>query len=145
MPGDNCELHRPNIRIDHSEWGWIGTFNRSSLRPESRHGTGLRSDFLAEATERGAGGGLTIGQGAALTIGAAAGLAWITLPALAADLAGPASLPAWLARRAPAAAGRHLHALGCHPTGVSLTSLASGCGGAARHSRLVLLCRQQAI
>ncbi|MEZ5126927.1 MAG: hypothetical protein R2703_00215 [Micropruina glycogenica] len=52
----------------------------------------------AEAAERGAGGGLTIGQGAALTIGAVLGTGVITLPALAADLAGPASLLAWLAR-----------------------------------------------
>lgn len=51
----------------------------------------------AEAAERGAGGGLTIGQGAALTIGAVLGTGVITLPALAADLAGPASLLAWLA------------------------------------------------
>lgn len=40
---------------------------------------------------------LTVAQGAALTIGAVLGTGVISLPALAADLAGPASLVAWLA------------------------------------------------
>ena len=39
--------------------------------------------------------GLTVPQGAALSIGAVLGTGVITLPALAADLAGPASLVAW--------------------------------------------------
>ncbi len=42
-------------------------------------------------------GGLTVGQGAALTIGAVLGTGVISLPALAAGVAGPASLLAWLA------------------------------------------------
>ena len=40
---------------------------------------------------------LTVAQGAALSIGAVLGTGVISLPALAADLAGPASLLAWLA------------------------------------------------
>lgn len=51
-------------------------------------------------TSTGAGrssGGLTVGQGAALTIGAVLGTGVISLPALAAGVAGPASLLAWLA------------------------------------------------
>lgn len=40
--------------------------------------------------------GLSVGQGAALTIGAVLGTGVITLPALAAELAGPASLIAWV-------------------------------------------------
>jgi amino acid efflux transporter len=43
------------------------------------------------------GGGLTIAQGTALSIGAVLGTGVITLPALAADIAGPASLVAWAA------------------------------------------------
>jgi amino acid efflux transporter len=42
-------------------------------------------------------GTLTVPQGAALSIGAVLGTGVITLPALAADLAGPASLVAWAA------------------------------------------------
>lgn len=42
-------------------------------------------------------GGLGVAQGAALTIGAVLGTGVISLPALAAHLAGPASLVAWLA------------------------------------------------
>ncbi len=42
-------------------------------------------------------GSLTVPQGAALSIGAVLGTGVISLPALAADLAGPASLLAWLA------------------------------------------------
>lgn len=41
--------------------------------------------------------GLTVPQGAALSIGAVLGTGVITLPAIAADIAGPASLIAWLA------------------------------------------------
>jgi amino acid efflux transporter len=41
--------------------------------------------------------GLTVHQGAALSIGAVLGTGVITLPALAADIAGPASLLAWAA------------------------------------------------
>ncbi len=41
--------------------------------------------------------GLTVPQGAALSVGAVLGTGVITLPALAADLAGPASLVAWAA------------------------------------------------
>lgn len=40
--------------------------------------------------------GLTVPQGAALTIGAVLGTGVISLPALAADVAGPASIVAWL-------------------------------------------------
>src|SRR6478609_10195890 len=43
------------------------------------------------------GGGLTVPQGTALSIGAVLGTGVITLPALAAGIAGPASLVAWLA------------------------------------------------
>ncbi len=43
------------------------------------------------------GGRLSVGQGAALTIGAVLGTGVITLPALAADIAGPASLLSWVA------------------------------------------------
>ncbi|MFC4783851.1 APC family permease [Nocardioides sp. MAHUQ-72] len=42
-------------------------------------------------------GGLTVAQGAALTVGAVLGTGVISLPALAAQAAGPASLLAWLA------------------------------------------------
>ena len=42
-------------------------------------------------------GSLTVPQGAALSIGAVLGTGVISLPALAADMAGPASLLAWLA------------------------------------------------
>ena len=42
-------------------------------------------------------GGLSLAQGAALSVGAVLGTGVITLPALAADLAGPASLVAWAA------------------------------------------------
>jgi amino acid efflux transporter len=42
-------------------------------------------------------GGLTVPQGAALSIGAVLGTGVITLPAIAADIAGPASLVAWAA------------------------------------------------
>ena len=42
-------------------------------------------------------GGLSRAQGAALSVGAVLGTGVITLPALAADLAGPASLAAWAA------------------------------------------------
>ncbi len=41
--------------------------------------------------------GLTVAQGAALTIGAVLGTGVISLPSLAADLAGPASILAWVA------------------------------------------------
>ncbi|CAN7187818.1 amino acid permease [Terrabacter sp. LjRoot27] len=43
------------------------------------------------------GGTLTVAQGAALSVGAVLGTGVITLPALAADVAGPASLVAWAA------------------------------------------------
>src|SRR6476646_3995832 len=43
------------------------------------------------------GGSLTVAQGAALSVGAVLGTGVITLPALAAGIAGPASLVAWLA------------------------------------------------
>lgn len=43
------------------------------------------------------GGGLTVAQGTALTVGAVLGTGVISLPALAAEAAGPASLLAWLA------------------------------------------------
>ena len=43
------------------------------------------------------GGNLTLAQGTALSVGAVLGTGVITLPALAADLAGPASLVAWAA------------------------------------------------
>lgn len=43
------------------------------------------------------GGSLTVAQGAALSVGAVLGTGVITLPALAADVAGPASLVAWAA------------------------------------------------
>ena len=42
-------------------------------------------------------GGLTVAQGAALSVGAVLGTGVITLPALAAEAAGPASLVAWAA------------------------------------------------
>lgn len=42
-------------------------------------------------------GGLSVGQGAALSIGAVLGTGVLTLPALAAEIAGPASLLSWLA------------------------------------------------
>jgi amino acid efflux transporter len=42
-------------------------------------------------------GGLSLAQGAALSVGAVLGTGVITLPALAADVAGPASLVAWAA------------------------------------------------
>lgn len=42
------------------------------------------------------GGGLTVAQGTALTVGAVLGTGVLSLPALAADAAGPASLLAWL-------------------------------------------------
>jgi amino acid efflux transporter len=41
-------------------------------------------------------GRLTVWQGAALYIGAVLGTGGIALPAVAAQAAGPASLPAWL-------------------------------------------------
>ena len=41
--------------------------------------------------------GLSVGQGAALSIGAVLGTGVLTLPALAAEIAGPASLLSWLA------------------------------------------------
>ncbi len=44
-----------------------------------------------------AGGSLTVAQGAALSVGAVLGTGVITLPALAAEVAGPASLLAWAA------------------------------------------------
>src|SRR6476659_535234 len=43
------------------------------------------------------GGSLTVAQGAALSVGAVLGTGVITLPALAAAVAGPASLLAWAA------------------------------------------------
>lgn len=46
---------------------------------------------------RGTSGGIGVAQGAALTIGAVLGTGVISLPALAAHIAGPASLVAWLA------------------------------------------------
>lgn len=50
----------------------------------------------SQATTRASGAsGLTVPQGAALSVGAVLGTGVITLPALAADLAGPASLLAW--------------------------------------------------
>jgi amino acid efflux transporter len=49
------------------------------------------------ATARSAGGTLTVAQGAALSVGAVLGTGVITLPALAAEVAGPASLVAWAA------------------------------------------------
>jgi amino acid efflux transporter len=49
------------------------------------------------ATELATGSGLTVAQGAALTVGAVLGTGVISLPALAAEAAGPASLLAWLA------------------------------------------------
>lgn len=45
----------------------------------------------------GATSGLTVPQGAALSVGAVLGTGVITLPSIAADIAGPASLVAWLA------------------------------------------------
>ena len=41
--------------------------------------------------------GISVAQGAALTIGAVLGTGVISLPAMAADIAGPASIVAWLA------------------------------------------------
>src|SRR5436190_2579174 len=41
--------------------------------------------------------GMSVGQGAALTIGAVLGTGVISLPAMAAGIAGPASILAWLA------------------------------------------------
>ncbi|HZB50952.1 MAG TPA: amino acid permease [Mycobacteriales bacterium] len=53
----------------------------------------VTSDSIAPPSS----GSLTVPQGAALSIGAVLGTGVISLPALAADLAGPASLVAWLA------------------------------------------------
>src|SRR3954469_25442579 len=52
-----------------------------------------RSDRAASRT----GGTLTVAQGTALSVGAGLGTGVITLPALAAAVAGPASLAAWAA------------------------------------------------
>ena len=49
------------------------------------------------ADDRSTGSGLTAPQGAALTIGAVLGTGVISLPSVAADIAGPASLVAWVA------------------------------------------------
>ncbi len=52
---------------------------------------------IVVSTPPGRTGTLTVAQGAALSVGAVLGTGVITLPALAADLAGPASLVAWAA------------------------------------------------
>lgn len=49
------------------------------------------------STTRQAPAGLTVAQGAALSVGAVLGTGVITLPAIAAEIAGPASLVAWAA------------------------------------------------
>lgn len=51
----------------------------------------------AGRSEPAATGGLSVGQGTALSIGAVLGTGVLTLPALAAEIAGPASLLSWLA------------------------------------------------
>jgi amino acid efflux transporter len=52
---------------------------------------------MTRATPAATGGTLTVAQGAALSVGAVLGTGVITLPALAAEVAGPASLLAWAA------------------------------------------------
>ena len=52
---------------------------------------------MTRATPTATGGTLTVAQGAALSVGAVLGTGVITLPALAAEVAGPASLLAWAA------------------------------------------------
>lgn len=56
----------------------------------------LGADSYADA-DADARGSLSVAQGAALSVGAVLGTGVITLPAIAADLAGPASLVAWAA------------------------------------------------
>ena len=89
-------------------------------------------------------GPLTVAQGAALSVGAVLGTGVITLPALAAEVAGPASLLAWAALvllSVPLAST--FAALGArHPDGVASrrTSVAPSAAG-GRRGRLVLLLR----
>ena len=52
---------------------------------------------LTRTSAAATGGSLTVAQGAALSVGAVLGTGVITLPALAAAVAGPASLLAWAA------------------------------------------------
>ncbi|KRF38804.1 APC family permease [Terrabacter sp. Soil810] len=52
---------------------------------------------MTRATPTATGGTITVAQGAALSVGAVLGTGVITLPALAAEVAGPASLLAWAA------------------------------------------------
>jgi len=67
-----------------------------STRPTAEAATSTRTPDATSATPGGR-GRLTVAQGAALSVGAVLGTGVITLPALAAEVAGPASLVAWAA------------------------------------------------